>query len=50
MSEESPTLERTPRALEAAIRWHHISNAGTHMPNNSINDIHFALAVTCFLD
>jgi hypothetical protein len=37
-------------SLNSAVRYHHISNAGTHKPNNSINDITFTLGFTYFLD
>jgi hypothetical protein len=37
-------------SLNAAARYHHISNAGTHMPNNSINDFTFSAGFSYFLD
>jgi hypothetical protein len=33
------------RALTCALRWHHISNAQTHLPNNGIDDIMILLGV-----
>lgn len=37
-------------SLGAAARYHHISNAGTHHPNNSINDFTFSASLSYFLD
>ena len=37
-------------SLGAAARYHHISNAGTHHPNNSINDFTFTASLSYFLD
>jgi opacity protein-like surface antigen len=37
-------------SLDSAVRYHHISNAGTHKPNNSINDITFTVGFSYFLD
>lgn len=32
-------------AWTTSVRWHHISNAQTHLPNNGIDDIMFLLGV-----
>ena len=40
--------ERT--SLDAAWTLHHISNAGTHLPNNGINASLPTLGVTFYLD
>jgi hypothetical protein len=32
-------------AWTASVRWHHISNAQTHLPNNGIDDIMFLVGV-----
>lgn len=37
-------------SLDSAVRFHHVSNAGTHHPNNSINDIKFTAGFSYFLD
>ena len=37
-------------SLNAAVRYHHISNAATHQPNNSINDFTFSAGFSYFLD
>ncbi len=37
-------------SLNAAARYFHISNAGTHSPNNSINTVTFSAGFSYFLD
>jgi opacity protein-like surface antigen len=32
-------------SLTGSVRWHHISNAQTHLPNNSIDDVLFLIGV-----
>jgi opacity protein-like surface antigen len=32
-------------SLIGSVRWHHISNAQTHLPNNSIDDVLFMIGV-----
>lgn len=32
-------------SLIGSVRWHHISNAQTHLPNNSIDDVLFLIGV-----
>lgn len=37
-------------SVDGAARWHHISNAGTKHPNNSINDWNLTLGFTYYLN